>query len=260
MDITKVINDITNWIKEKAEGAYRPTLVVGLSGGVDSAVAAKLCERTGLPLICLSMPNEFGLASTDRARRQAAEMTCKFDFIDISDFFTAYMDSFVVPLGRSGSGLVDVDNYSKLRRGNFAARLRTDILYDVACSNDGLVIGTCNLDELWIGYFTKGGDGMSDIEPLAGLHKSEVYELAKALGVIDDITSAAPSAELWDNQTDEDEFGFTYDELAWAINNSQHWDPEGNWTDRQKTVHSEVGVRHMQTEHKRELPPIFGYL
>jgi len=250
-----MIDQIAHWIEDYATRcAGRRTLVVGVSGGLDSAVVAKLCERTRLHTICVTMPasRNLSLPSFMRAAELIGGMQdCTHVHRSIIDILEAYETDLV-----EHTGDVDDDAMSCLRRGNLSARIRTDILYDVACARDGLVIGTCNLDELYTGYFTKGGDGMSDIEPLGELHKSQVRELASDLGVPTSIIEAVPTAELWEGQTDEGELGVTYDEIEFAIK-KLCGTSDAAPTPRQRDAINIVTRLTNSTAHKRQLPPVF---
>jgi len=154
---------------------------------------------------------------------------------------------------------------SQLGEGNIRSRIRANILYDFAGSLSGLVVGTGNKDEDEIGYFTKGGDGLVDLCPLSKIHKSQVRYMAEILGVSHEIIDAAPSAGLWDGQTDEDELGMTYDEVEWAIRYDE-LDGIGAEHDfgfhqpvqpRHNEVLAKVGVLRKQNEHKLKYPPVF---
>ncbi len=245
----QLIDAMVWWIKGYADSAGATSLVVGVSGGVDSAVIAKLCEKTGLNLICITMPAkhyEQDLPSYNRARKQCVKINCSFLTFSIAHILDTYSLSFVA----------QTSAMTKLRKGNLAARIRTNVLYDFAAANNGLVVGTCNCDEWEIGYFTKGGDGLADMEPLVQMHKSQVYELAERLGVDREIIDAEPSAELWDGQTDKGELGFDYDQVEKVI--ESHYDSRIR-EDVPDDVVKKIKDIMINTYHKRHTAQYFSY-
>ena len=215
-DPQATIDRLVEWIRAEVASRNRLAAVVGVSGGLDSAVVALLCQRAlGVDrVIWLKMPD-------------AAQFST----------YGALAGSFFFPLRSltdqtfalvSACGPNDC-----LRRGNIAARLRMILLYDVAFRNDGLVVGTGNRSEIALGYFTKHGDGACDLAPLARLYKTQVRQIAPLLGVPQEILDAEPSAGLWPGQTDAGELGYAYAELdpvIAAIDRLQN--PQGPVADR----------------------------
>ena len=201
MDCKKETDRICKFIKDTVKDAGAKGVVLGLSGGLDSAVVYKLCVKAlGKDRITPEyMPEKIDLHSDEYNRIKS--------IID-TDF---YVPSYFVLEGIIKSIWDEFNN--KIVHGNVLARLRMMILYGLANENNYLVIGTTNKSEYMIGYFTKYGDGASDFEPIQHLYKTEVYELAKYLGVPDSIIKAKPSAGLWEGQTDEDEIGMSYERL-----------------------------------------------
>jgi len=256
-NMKNLASGIADWVRNYATKAGKEVLVVGISGGIDSAVAAKLCEMTGLRTICVSMPatpDGVTTNSTIRAINQCRQMEIELIEADIG----TVLDNMCLAIDTwTNNGPVDDSNSHKLRRGNLAARIRANVLYDTAATNNGLVVGTSNLDEIEIGYLTKGGDGLVDLEPLAGLHKRQVRELARYLEISSEIIDAAPSAELWDGQTDEQELGMTYDELAFAIDYIHNTHIDTPLNEQQAVVVEKVRQRMQANNHKTSLPPVF---
>ncbi len=218
-------NKMTGWIRKKVGDTKSDGIVVGLSGGVDSCVTSILCyHAVGFPyvgneeeVLLVKMP----IKPTDNPLSPDQEATNEFlnKFTNIKSIEVDLWESYVqmqkviqrqVPISVRGG---DDWGISELTRANIKARLRMTTLYSIANQKNYLVAGTCNKSELRLGYFTKHGDGASDFEPLADYYKTEVYQIAKDLGIPKSIIDRPPSAGLWNGQTDEGELGFSY-ELA----------------------------------------------
>ena len=205
-DWEKLSGQISGWIMDYARKNDISTLVVGVSGGIDSAVTSALCANTGLRTIVLNMPIHQESSQYDLAN-QHIEWLCsnwknvESHIIDLTGTF----DSISIELKEKG-----VD---ELALANTRARLRMATLYSIAGSNNGIVVGTGNkVEDFGVGFFTKYGDGGVDISPIADLFKSEVYSMAEALGIIQEIQEAAPTDGLWDDgRTDEEQMGATYE-------------------------------------------------
>ncbi len=179
------------------------SVVLGLSGGIDSAVVAVLAHKAfGDNLLCVKMPSHY---SSQSSLDDADELISKFGMramtCDISPLLKAYEN----------------DTMNNLRKGNFSARMRMATLFDVSADEGALVLGTSNKSELMLGYGTLFGDLASAVNPIGDLYKSEVFELARYLGVPDSIVSKPPSADLWAGQSDEQELGYSYAELDAAL-------------------------------------------
>jgi NAD+ synthase len=195
-------NVLARFIKEEVEKAGFRKVVVGISGGVDSALSAFLgVEALGREnVIGISMPyRTSSKESIEDARRVAEVLGIEFYEIDITPQIDAYYEK-----------LPEAD---RIRKGNKMARERMSILYDFAHWKSALVLGTSNKSEILIGYSTRWGDGAHDINPIGDLYKTQVWEMAEFVGVPERIVRKRPSADLWPGQTDEGEIGITYREL-----------------------------------------------
>jgi len=191
---------LINFLKEETYKTGLKGAVLGLSGGIDSAVVAVLAKKAfDKNLKVFLLPSQF---SSDNSITDALKLCERFDIdyeiIEIKDIVTAYKEN---------------KNSSSLRVGNFSARVRMAILFDQSAKYNSLVIGTSNKSEILLGYGTWYGDLASAINPIGDLYKSEIFEFAKYLDVNDEIISKPPSADLWEGQSDEDELGFSYKEI-----------------------------------------------
>lgn len=201
--IEKQCEEVCLWIKDTVSAAKAKGVVLGLSGGIDSAVVAALCKRVyPEDTLCLIMPCHSNPKDEQDAKLVSDKLNLKVEKIILDPVYDEL---------RKSVGSLNTD--SNLLLGNMKSRLRMVTLYYYAGKNNYLVAGTSNKSELTIGYFTKYGDSGSDILPIADFVKSEVYEFAKYLGIPDEIITKAPTAGLWENQTDEGEMKMTYREL-----------------------------------------------
>jgi NAD+ synthase len=204
-------DQITAWIKNYADQAGMKSLVVGISGGIDSAVVSALCARTGLHTVAVTMPIRQRPDLHDLSLAQGAWLCNQFDNVrhDIIDL-TSTFDEFERRLS----------TYNNLLGfANSRSRLRMVTLYQIAQSVGGLVVGTGNkVEDFGVGFYTKYGDGGVDISPIADCYKTEVWQMGRELGVLDNIINAAPTDGLWDDgRTDEDQLGLTYADLEVAM-------------------------------------------
>ena len=200
---------IRDFIRGQLEQAGFERAVLGLSGGIDSAVVAYLAAEAIGPekLLAVLMPyRRSSPASLADARSVVAELGCASDLVEITPMVDGYFGTDSAPGAAGPEGLTA----NPLRRGNFAARMRMAVLYDRSVTWGGLVVGTSNKTESLIGYTTLFGDSASAFNPIGDLYKSQVRQLAVALGVPDAIVRKAPTADLWPGQTDEGEGGFSY--------------------------------------------------
>ncbi|MDD5677983.1 MAG: NAD+ synthase [Kiritimatiellae bacterium] len=191
---------ISKWIAQNVHDAGAKGAVVGLSGGIDSAVTVTLCEKAlGANVLGVNMPCE----SDPNEKEDAMLITTKLGVMTL----TVRLDETYQAL------IAGLSDGTRMATANLKARLRMAILYFLANTLSYLVVGTGNKTELMVGYFTKYGDGGVDILPLGGLYKTQVWELARALKIPDKIINTTPSAGLWPGQRDEEELGISYAEL-----------------------------------------------
>ena len=205
--------EIKEWIKKYVKDNKIKCLVVGVSGGIDSAVVSTLCAETGLKVYALNMPIHQKEEQENLSDSHLKWLTQKYSNVEsIKINLTETFESLksIIP---------DSFRNDNLSLANTRSRLRMIALYQVAGNCGGIVVGTGNkVEDYGIGFYTKYGDGGVDIAPIADLYKSEVYKLGKYLGVINDIINARPTDGLWDDErTDEDQIGTTYDLLEWAM-------------------------------------------
>ena len=240
MSMKPLSNRIIEWIKNVVSDSGADGIVLGLSGGVDSATVGALCKRAvGEKLLSLIMPchsEQCDMADSEKVAETFGIKTERVDLTSVYDQLTSILPS-----------------SSELADANLKPRLRMIVLYHYANRLNYLVAGTGNKTELEIGYFTKYGDGGVDMLPMAGLLKKEVRLLAAELGVPDEIISKPPTAGLWEGQTDEGEIGMSYEELD-AVISSIH--SRGTEKLEQASV---ARVRKLMefSRHKRRPIPIF---
>lgn len=215
IDAEKVTNHIVNWLKTYAENAKVNGFVIGISGGVDSAVTSTLCALTGLKVLCVEMPIHQDAKQVTRGRKHIEQLKNKFSNVsnvevDLTQTFDVFQNS--APKSE------DLAKYN-LALANSRARLRMTTLYYFAGVEGLLVAGTGNkVEDFGVGFYTKYGDGGVDLSPIADLMKSEVYELGLYLQIPESIQKAAPTDGLFgDDRTDEDQLGASYDELEIAM-------------------------------------------
>ena len=251
MQTEAVVQHIVHWMKTYADQAKTKGFVVGVSGGIDSAVTSSLCALTGLPTLCVEMPihqaaNQVSRAATHIAKLKTHHKNVSSQWVELTGIF----DSFVHSLPPSSD--TDKHEFSLV---NTRARFRMSTLYYFAGLNNYLVAGTGNkVEDFGVGFYTKYGDGGVDLSPIADLNKTEVYALGKALGVIDEIIQAPPTDGLWgDDRTDEDQIGASYPELEWAMEFTG--DPE-SLEDRKKEVFEIYQGYHTRNKHKMVPIPV----
>ena len=215
MNTEKVAFHIISWLKDYAEKSKVKGFVVGVSGGIDSALASTLCAKTGFPTLCVEMPIHQAESQVNRAEEHIKQLKKQFSNVsEVRVNLTSTFEDFKNMLPPIASS--DAVNLSL---ANTRARLRMTTLYYFASLYSSLVAGTGNkVEDFGVGFYTKYGDGGVDLSPIADLMKSEVYELAAYLNVPNSIQEAQPTDGLFgDSRTDEDQIGASYDELEWAM-------------------------------------------
>ena len=215
MQEEKIIKHIVSWLKQYSDISKTKGFVIGISGGIDSAVASVLGAKTGLPLLCIEMPIHQSATQVERASNHVKWL--KNDYANVSAMeinLTSLFDSFIALMPKSKT-----EETTERALINTRARIRMTTLYYFAQLNNYLVLGTGNkVEDFGVGFFTKYGDGGVDIGPIADLTKSEIFMLGKKLNIIESIQTAPPTDGLWnDNRTDEEQIGATYPELEWAM-------------------------------------------
>ena len=249
---------MVGFIRNQLEQAGFNRGLLGLSGGIDSALVAFLVAQAVGPenLLCVLMPyRTSSTESVDHARLVVDQLGCASDLVDISPMVDGYFGRD----GGLGAGGETARDASPLRRGNLMARARMCVLYDRSASWGGLVVGTGNKTESLIGYSTIFGDSACAFNPIGDLYKSQVRQVASAMGVPDEIIRKAPSADLWPGQTDELEGGFTYPELDrmlfWMIDKRR---TDGELVAMGFSAASVARVKRLVaiSEFKRQVPPV----
>ena len=206
---------ISNWIKDYVEKmpSKAQSLIIGISGGIDSSVSSTLSAMTGIKTIVLSMPIKQKSSQHDLSLKHQEWLIKNFDNVEAH---TLNLDKLFETFE---STLSNFDN--ELGMANSRARIRMTTLYQVAAANKGIVVGTGNkVEDFGVGFYTKYGDGGVDISPIADCNKSEVWEIGKSINILQEIIDAAPTDGLWDDgRTDEGQLGLKYEELEEAMNN-----------------------------------------
>lgn len=252
MKTDAVIEHITGWLSEYCRRAGTDGFVIGVSGGIDSAVSSTLAARTGLPLLVVEMPIHQSRDQVTRAREHIAFLKEHFGAVgSVEVELTRVFDQLIGALPDSPD-----DERREMSLVNTRARLRMTTLYYFAALHGRLVVGTGNkVEDFGIGFFTKYGDGGVDLSPIADLMKTEVYQLGRALGVNEAILTAAPTDGLWgDDRTDEDQIGASYPELEWAMR--FEGDRSAAVDDRQREVLAIYRRLNAANRHKMEPIPV----
>ena len=254
MQTDKVIDHITRWLNEYADNAGAKGFVVGVSGGIDSAVTSALCANTGLSVLCLEMPIHQESSQISRAWEHINYLENKFPKVRAQNLnLTEVFDKFIDILPEHK----ETEN-KKMALVNTRARLRMSALYYFAQYYGYLVAGTGNkVEDFGVGFYTKYGDGGVDISPIADLLKTQVYELGKALGVPKSIMNAPPTDGLWgDDRTDEDQIGASYPELEWAMQQVELGKYEGDFSGREQEVYHIYQNLNKRNQHKMNPIPV----
>ena len=235
-NVEEYVCKIAEWIKERVQAAGAKGVVLGMSSGVDCSVVARLCKEAQINTHLVLMPYGDSMEKTE-SYKHAMELINKFQF----DYHIFNIKPAVDIIKIEGSN-------NNLAESNIKPRVRMTYLYQYAQINNLLVIGTSNLSERTIGYFTKWGDGASDLNPLGNITKKEVYILAEYLQIPESITNKKPSAELWEGQTDEDDIGISYENIDKYI-------LEG--TTGKEAIDNLIRKKHETTLHKLNQIPMF---
>lgn len=249
----ETIDYIIHWIKDYVVKNGLRGLTIGISGGVDSALVSTLCARTGLPTLCLEMPIHQVENQSNRGRRHVEWLKAMYPNVeqlevDLTDTFNVL-----------ASALPPVDSGDQeLALANTRARLRMTTLYYYAGIKGYVVTGTGNkIEDFGIGFYTKYGDGGVDINPIADLMKTQVFELSKSLGILPDILTAKPTDGLFgDDRSDEEQIGATYPELEWAMQEAENGKKAGDFRGRQAEVFKIYERRHLINQHKWKPIPV----
>ena len=236
MTLKQYLNEIVNFLKNYLNRSKAKGYTLGLSGGVDSALTlALLLKATKKENIhVVIMPIESNPLDQKLAIKQCKKFNIKYDLIDLTSSYR-----------KLKKDISNIHPLNKLSESNIKVRLRMVTLYAIAQKENSLVVGTDNLDERYVGYFTKFGDGAADILPISKLTKGEVYEASKMMGVIKEIINRAPSAGLFLNQKDEDDLNVKYRELDKYLLNQKV----------SKKDAERISYLHKISEHKRKLIP-----
>ena len=262
MNCEAVSNTIVNWLKQQLKESGQKGFVIGISGGVDSALVSTLCAKTGHKTLLVSMPIHQQIVQLNRAHDHMRWLENSFTHVlsahvDLTEIFETFKKTYSNDISKNELAMV-----------NLRSRLRMVTLYAYSGVEQFLVAGTGNkVEDFGVGFFTKYGDGGVDISPIGDLSKSQVWELSKFVGVSDDIVKAKPTDGLWsDNRGDEDAIGATYPELEWAIaaceTQNIKLDPNhkkvfsGNFSDREREVLNIYLNRHNSNQHKMNPIPI----
>ncbi|MFT6245329.1 MAG: NAD+ synthase [Salibacteraceae bacterium] len=249
MKTQQVTQHITAWLSNYCDKAGLSGFIIGISGGVDSALTSTLCAMTGKKTIVLSMPIRQTSAEYSRAMNHIEDLKKKFDNVESLDInLTSTFEEFESKMP------FDLKEHH-LAMANSRARLRMTTLYSLGQAYGCLVAGTGNkVEDFGIGFFTKYGDGGVDLSPIADLNKTEVWTVSKEVGIIDEIISAKPTDGLWeDGRSDEDQIGASYPELEWAM--SFEGD-EGELNERQSEVLKIYKRLREVNKHKIEPIPV----
>ena len=254
IQVEKVNAHIVNWLKVYAENAKVNGFVIGISGGVDSAVTSTLCAQTGLKVLCVEMPIHQAQSHVNRGRKHIKQLKDRFPNVtsvetDLTSVFETFKD--VVPADSDTQKL-------NLSLANTRARLRMTTLYYFAGIHNLLVVGTGNkIEDFGVGFYTKYGDGGVDLSPIADLMKSEVFLLGHFLEIPNSILEASPTDGLFgDDRTDEDQLGATYDELEIAMLQNEEGKSADDFSGREKIVFEIYNRLNTNNQHKMTAIPV----
>ena len=255
MQTQKIIQHIVNWLRDYAAQARAQGFVVGVSGGIDSAVVSTLCAQTALPTLLLNMPIRQKVDQFDRAAEHIAALVAQYanahgETVDLTPTFEQFERTVL-------TGSLKSPNQD-LAMANTRSRLRMTTLYYYGQINGLLVAGTGNkVEDFGVGFFTKYGDGGVDISPIADLLKTQVYAIAKELGIAQSIQTAAPTDGLWDGErTDEQQIGASYPELERAMAQFERGITRDALAGREQEVFDIFVKLNRATQHKIQPIPV----
>lgn len=255
LDVEKVTVQIVDWLKQYAENAKVNGFVVGISGGIDSAVTSSLCALTGFPVLCVEMPINQAQNQINRGREHINQLKKRYPSVasfeaNLTPIFQSFQNIF-------SNETVDSDKRN-ISLANSRARLRMTTLYYFAGVYGYLVAGTGNkVEDFGVGFYTKYGDGGVDLSPIADLMKSEVFELGRYLKVPESILNATPTDGLFgDNRSDEDQLGASYDELERAMLAADLGNTAENFSGRDRAVFEIYSALHTANQHKMIAIPV----
>jgi NAD+ synthase len=254
IQVEKVNEHIVSWLKTYANNAKVSGFVVGISGGVDSAVTSTLCAQTGLPTLCIEMPIHQAQNQVSRGREHIEQLSKRFPNVSRAEAnLTPIYESF-----KAEMPFAEDETKYHLSLANTRARLRMTTLYYFAGIHGYLVAGTGNkVEDFGVGFYTKYGDGGVDVSPIADLMKSDVYALGQFLKIPESIQNAAPTDGLFgDNRTDEDQLGASYDELEWAMLEDEKGSTSEKFLGREKEVFEIYKRLNRANKHKMESIPV----
>ncbi len=254
MQTEKVVDHIVDWLKEYATNANMNGFVLGISGGIDSAVVSALCAKTGLRTLCVEIPIHQQKSQVSRAQQHISYLKEHFANVsnlevDLTPVFEEYKKA--VPPAEENPN-------TALALANTRARLRMTTLYYFAGLHGYLVAGTGNkVEDFGVGFFTKYGDGGVDLSPIADLMKSEVYDIARFLELEKDIIEAVPTDGLFDDSpSDEEQIGASYDELEWAMKKDEKGHKAEDFTEREFEVFKIYKRLNRANQHKINPIPV----
>jgi len=247
IDYKNLSEQIQDWIIDYVSKNKLKTLVIGVSGGIDSAVVSTLCSRTGIPTVAVGMPLNSKLENTRLSKLQLeflSKLNVRTVEIELSESFNSFENT------------IPYDFKSELASANSKSRLRMMTLYHIATNMNGIVVGTGNkVEDFGVGFFTKYGDGGVDISPIADLYKTEVRKLGRFLGIPHEIINAIPTDGLWDDdRNDESQIGATYEELEWVM---EYGNKKQVYTEKEFNILEIYQKFNNKNNHKMVPIPIF---
>jgi NAD+ synthase len=256
VNASQVEEHIVNWLKSYAEQAHVNGFIIGISGGIDSAVTSILCAKTGMKVIAMTMPIRQTKAEYSRAMEHLDQLKSRFPAVETMDVDLTPSFEMIEKT------FPETTVANPLSMANSRSRLRMLTLYAIGQTHGLLVAGTGNkVEDFGVGFYTKYGDGGVDISPIADLTKTQVFELALQLDVIASIQQAKPTDGLWeDGRSDEDQIGATYPELEWAMDFEGE---EAELSERQRNVLEIFRKLNRQNKHKMipipvcEIPKVY---